>query len=62
MRLPVQEQRREAAGFPGVVRLAGDRLPGCSRLPVRSFRRSAGFVHFSSPGYLQLVSVNGVPY
>lgn len=46
MRLPVQEQRREAAGFPGVVRLAGDRLPGCFRLPVRSFRRSAGFVHF----------------
>ncbi len=41
MRLPVQEQRREAAGFPGVVRLAG-----CSRLPVRSFRRSVGFVHF----------------
>ena len=32
MRLPVQEQRREAAGFPGVVRLAGDRLPGCSGL------------------------------
>ena len=30
MRLPVQEQRREAAGFPGVVRLAGDRLPGFS--------------------------------
>ena len=27
MRLPVQEQRREAAGFPGVVRLAG--VPGC---------------------------------
>ena len=43
MRLPVQEQRREAAGFPGVVRLAGDRLPGCSRLPVRSFRASCIF-------------------
>lgn len=32
MRLPVQEQRREAAGFPGVVRLAGTAcrgVPGC---------------------------------
>ncbi len=54
MRLPVQEQRREAAGFPGVVRLAGDRLPGGFPVACWSFRRSAGFVHFSSPGYLQL--------
>ncbi|BCM39962.1 hypothetical protein HmCmsJML285_5022 (plasmid) [Escherichia coli] len=54
MRLPVQEARLEGGGFPGVVRLAGGHLPGCSRLPVLSFRWSVGFGHFSSPGYLQL--------
>lgn len=56
MRLPVQEQRREAAGFPGVVRLAGDHA-GVFPVACAVFPPVCGLRAFFQPGLSAAVTV-----